>query len=1154
MKKIFTSLLVLVAFMFLVPFVHASELTENLTLESDSTECYVIPTDSNITIDLNGHNITCTGTDAIYVNHDATLTMKGEGVVQSITSGKAAIFNNGTVTLNGGTYSANVETTKYYTILNHGNMTIKNGVTVEQTGYVSTTASLIDNGYYSFGNTSNERLGYKEGNALRTPTLIINGGEFNGGMNTVKNDDNGVLEITGGHFVNNIQVAVMNWNVATITGGVFEVPTGLDKTTLFVASDGPDSVNKGVFVINGGTFKGEYMLEFMSGYVANANVRITDGVFAYTKGFVNPMDQNGASTRPSWNDVGTKEISGGVFSDNTITPSEGYDLVQINQDNNNDGVNDYLVSAVQLSTPIEVNLTINETYNTELPNDVIKYGTWALTDTTVASVENGIITGRKKGNTTLKVKFGTEIKTYNITVSGAKVEKPTVSGTYTYNGEEQEVVINGFDEELMEVTNNTGTLANDYVAHVSLKDTNNYEWADGTNTTLDLAWSISKAKVNAPTMTTTSYTFTGENVTPEVTGYDETLMTVSGDTEKVDVGEYEIVYSLKDTNNYEWADGTTEDVKLAWNIGKTKVNLPTLEVNEFEYTASAVTPTATGFSPLLMTMSGDVEGTTVGNYELVIALKDKENYEWANGGVEDVKLAWSITKAKVNIPTLSKTTYTFTGETITPELTGYNETLMTVSGNNAKVETGEYELVVSLKDVANYEWSNGKTEDVKFAWSITKATLVKPTLVKTTYNYTGEEITPELEGFDEATMTKGGIYLGSPVGEYTIKISIKDKNKYTWADGTTDDVQFKWYISFGVPVLSATSTYDMVKLSWTKVDGSQGYQVYRCNSEGASCTKLTTTTELTYKDKKLKFNKKYYYKVRAYKKVDGVNQYGKYSSLLGKKTALTAPTVTASKNRYRNVLIEWKKVSGAQRYYVYRCNSEGEECKNIGFAYDLDLVNTNGKEGKTYIYKVRAYRDGVYGPYSEGTEGLRLDDTITYKVKNTSYKKNTITIENVETATKYVIYRATSKNGKYKKIKTIASTGQTIVYKDKDVSFNKKYYYKVRINNGVNDSDYSEIKSVTTNRVGIPEFTIESEMSYATITIGKTGGATGYQIIYSTDNEEYETLVKTTSLTYDKKFNDGKYYIKIRAYRKVGSKYYYGSYSSAQELVIATEK
>ena len=1148
MKKIFTSLLVLFAFILFAPNIYALELTENLTLESDTTECFVVKENSDVTLDLNGKTITCSTTDAIVVNNGAKLTIEGEGIVQSTKSGYAALYNNGTVLLKGGVYTANVETTKYYTILNHGEMTIKNGVTVEQTDFVETTASLIDNGYSSFDDVTNERKGFIEGKGLRTPTLTINGGEFIGGMNTIKNDDNGVLEITNGHFYNTYQVAVQNWNIATITGGLFEATSGVDKTALFNGSYGSDTVDKGTLLITGGTFVGDYIIEFRNGKVADASVTIQDGIFASSVAFVNP------DNRPSWNDLRVKEITGGVFSDKNITPSEGYDLVQINQDNNNDGVNDYLVSAVQLSTPIEVNLTIGETYNTELPNDVIKYGTWTLTDTTVASVENGIITGRKKGNTTLKVKFGTEIKTYNITVSGAKVEKPTVSGTYTYNGDEQEVVINGFDEELMEVTNNTGTLANDYVAHVSLKDTNNYEWADGTNTTLDLAWSISKAKVNAPTMTTTSYTFTGENVTPEVTGYDETLMTVSGDTEKVDVGEYEIVYSLKDTNNYEWADVETEDVKLAWNIGKTKVSLPTLEANEFEYTASAVTPTATGFSPLLMTMSGDVEGTTVGNYELVIALKDKENYEWANGGVEDVKLAWSITKAKVNIPTLSKTTYTFTGETITPELTGYNETLMTVSGDNAKVETGEYELVVSLKDVANYEWSNGKTEDVKLAWNISKATLVKPTLVKTTYNYTGEEITPELEGFDEATMTKGGIYLGSPVGEYTIKISIKDKTKYTWADGTTDDVQFKWYISFGVPVLSATSTYDMVKLSWTKVDGSQGYQVYRCNSEGASCTKLTTTTELTYKDKKLKFNKKYYYKVRAYKKVDGVNQYGKYSSLLGKKTALTAPTVTASKNRYRNVLIEWKKVSGAQRYYVYRCNSEGEECKNIGFAYDLDLVNTNGKEGKTYIYKVRAYRDGVYGPYSEGTEGLRLDDTITYKVKNTSYKKNTITIENVETATKYVIYRATSKNGKYKKIKTIASTGQTIVYKDKDVSFNKKYYYKVRINNGVNDSDYSEIKSVTTNRVGIPEFTIESEMSYATITIGKTGGATGYQIIYSTDNEEYETLVKTTSLTYDKKFNDGKYYIKIRAYRKVGSKYYYGSYSSAQELVIATEK
>lgn len=444
MKKIFSRLLVLFAFMFLVPFVYASELTENITLEDDSTECYVVKTGSDITIDLNGHNITCTGADAIYVENNATLTMKGEGTVQSVTSGKAAIFNNGTVNLNGGTYSANVETTKYYAILNHGYMTIKNGVTVEQTGYVSTTASLIDNGYYDFTST-NERLGFVEGKGERTPTLMINGGEFNGGMNTIKNDDNGVLDITGGHFVNNIQVAVMNWNIATISGGVFEVPTGLDKTTIFNGSYGADTEDKGILNINGGTFNGEYILEFQKNRVASANINIKGGTFASTVAFVNPKDSKG-NDRPTWDDVGTKAITGGIFSDVNIVPSDGYSTVAINQDNDNNGVNDVLVTNVVLQPVTDVNLTIDETYDTKLDYQIIKYGTWTIADNTVVSVNNGVITGLKKGTTTVKVQFGSDVKTYKVVVSRIKVTKPTVSGTYVYSGENQEVVLNDFNE------------------------------------------------------------------------------------------------------------------------------------------------------------------------------------------------------------------------------------------------------------------------------------------------------------------------------------------------------------------------------------------------------------------------------------------------------------------------------------------------------------------------------------------------------------------------------------------------------------------------------------------------------------------------------------------------------------------------------------
>ena len=255
MKKVLTKLLVLFAFLFLAPNIFAVELTENLTLEEDLEDCIIVKGKSDITIDLNNHNITCTVSDAIYVENGATLTIKGDGVVQSVTKGKAAIFNNGIVTLNGGTYTADNEKTAYYSILNHGEMTINEGVTVSQTNYK--TSSLFDNGYSSYSST-NERKGYVEGKGMSSPILTINGGLFDGGMNTIKNDDGAILEINDGHFINNIQVAVMNWNIATINGGVFEVPTGNDKTTVFVGSYGNNSVDKGILIINDGIFNRNY--------------------------------------------------------------------------------------------------------------------------------------------------------------------------------------------------------------------------------------------------------------------------------------------------------------------------------------------------------------------------------------------------------------------------------------------------------------------------------------------------------------------------------------------------------------------------------------------------------------------------------------------------------------------------------------------------------------------------------------------------------------------------------------------------------------------------------------------------------------------------------------------------------------------------------
>ena len=72
-------------------------------------------------------------------------------------------------------------------------------------------------------------------------------------------------------------------------------------------------------------------------------------------------------------------------------------------------------------------------------------------------------------------------------------------------------------------------------------------------------------------------------------------------------------------------------------------------------------------------------------------------------------------------------------------------------------------------------------------------------------------------------------------------------------------------------------------IKWTKVSGATGYKVYRATkSKGKYSVVKTIAKQSTvkYTNKKLKSKKTYYYKVRAYKKVNGKLVYGSYSKIV----------------------------------------------------------------------------------------------------------------------------------------------------------------------------------------------------------------------------------------------------------------------------------
>lgn len=198
-----------------------------ITLAGDAKGDIVIPADKTITLDLGGHKLTNVSGNTI--TNEGTLTITGTGTVDNVTNGKAALVNYGTAILNGGNFTRSKENPEnnknngggnsYYTILNDkgATMTINEGVTVSNVGHFS---SMIRNG--------------GDENTAAVSTMTINGGTFSGGINTVKNDENGVLTINGGDFSNTSQVVIMNWNKATISDGTFETNASAEAV-LFTA-------------------------------------------------------------------------------------------------------------------------------------------------------------------------------------------------------------------------------------------------------------------------------------------------------------------------------------------------------------------------------------------------------------------------------------------------------------------------------------------------------------------------------------------------------------------------------------------------------------------------------------------------------------------------------------------------------------------------------------------------------------------------------------------------------------------------------------------------------------------------------------------------------------------------------------------------------
>ena len=132
----------------------------------------------------------------------------------------------------------------------------------------------------------------------------------------------------------------------------------------------------------------------------------------------------------------------------------------------------------------------------------------------------------------------------------------------------------------------------------------------------------------------------------------------------------------------------------------------------------------------------------------------------------------------------------------------------TTSYNSATAPTnaGTYTVTYKVPDTnTNY------TGTFSVAFTIKKAQLEKVTLVKDTFEYTGDEIVPQDSNFDLNNMNFSGDIKATNVGNYSITVSLKDKDNYEWKDGTTTDLVLNWSITQATPDYTVPTGLTSVK-------------------------------------------------------------------------------------------------------------------------------------------------------------------------------------------------------------------------------------------------------------------------------------------------------------------------------------------------------
>lgn len=293
-------------------------------------------------------------------------------------------------------------------------------------------------------------------------------------------------------------------------------------------------------------------------------------------------------------------------------------------------------------------------------------------------------------------------------------------------------------------------------------------------------------------------------------------------------------------------------------------------------------------------------------------------------------------------------------------------------------------------------------------------------------------------------------------------------------------------------ITSVKNTAEGITLKWTKPKYATSYEIYRKGKGEEHWVKLKTLSSKndTFTDCNVKSGEFYTYTARTVYRQNR-SGYNTNGFLLQR---LEIPQNMCVKNFDDGISVTWNEVIGATGYNVYRAYNGKTEI--AGNTSQPSFFDGNVEDGEMYKYCVRAVGNapdmlsGSTAGYSQLV--IKKPTEVTAVSLFDGIK---ISWEECDSATGYTVFRRSSDEEKWTKIKTVGSSGVTTAT-DRDVTKDGVYMYTVQSINGKTAGSFDS-QGVTVRFV--PPFGIKARLSPKGVVLqwGTVTDCKGYEIYRS---------------------------------------------------------